>query len=235
MRINKTIIWKKFRNSTIFPLYKKSLGKLVWNYKINKKIKKLHDIGYDILEELGDLTSKNNIMGFCTYGTLLGAVRDKALIPHDYDIDYGIVDQNGFTFEKLEKILIKNGYRKKREFIFQNKIVEQTYIKDNLDIDFFLYIPSKNSTVTYGFIKDNDKDYPSAHHFNVSYFCLNNIENTIKIKLKNNKEVIIPENYEEIIVKNYGENWRIPDPNFKSTTPRLEENVFGIEKTYLDD
>ena len=49
-------------------------------------------------------------------GTLLGIVRDQSLIPWDPDIDLAVMDKQ-FNKDLIEKIMKKNGFSKKKNFL----------------------------------------------------------------------------------------------------------------------
>lgn len=53
-------------------------------------INELHNILYDIAKAFHDICSKHNIPYYMLGGTLLGAVRHKAIIPWDDDMDFGV-------------------------------------------------------------------------------------------------------------------------------------------------
>ena len=53
----------------------------------HKKLKELQNIQYEMLKAVDVICKKHDIKYYLVYGTLLGAVRQKASIPWDYDID----------------------------------------------------------------------------------------------------------------------------------------------------
>jgi lipopolysaccharide cholinephosphotransferase len=50
-------------------------------------VKEMREIQLDILNDVNDFCTKNNILYFLAYGTLIGAIRHKGYIPWDDDID----------------------------------------------------------------------------------------------------------------------------------------------------
>lgn len=72
---------------------------------------KYQDIALKVLHEVDQVCRKNSIDYYLAYGSLLGAVRDKGLIPWDYDIDIWIrgIDINRLI-EALKRDLPEDYY-----------------------------------------------------------------------------------------------------------------------------
>lgn len=62
----------------------------------------LHKKLYDLVDKIVDLFDKNKITYFIHSGSLLGAVREKGIIPHDDDIDLGIFPEGNEILKSLE-------------------------------------------------------------------------------------------------------------------------------------
>ncbi len=71
------------------------------NEMINEFIK-YQEMALGILHEVDQVCRKNSIDYFLAYGSLLGAVRDKGLIPWDYDIDIWV---KGIDIKRLIEAL----------------------------------------------------------------------------------------------------------------------------------
>lgn len=56
------------------------------------------------------LMNKNNIEYFLDFGSLLGCVRDKQIIPYDTDGDISILENSTSKFLQIIPILTENGY-----------------------------------------------------------------------------------------------------------------------------
>lgn len=63
--------------------------------------KRLKRIQLEILREIKRVCDKNNITYFLNYGTLLGAVRHKGMIPWDDDIDLGMRREDYERFSQI--------------------------------------------------------------------------------------------------------------------------------------
>jgi lipopolysaccharide cholinephosphotransferase len=81
-------------------------------------IKKLE---LDILKYIDGVCRENNIEYFLFGGSLLGAVREKGMIPWDDDIDIGLTRQN---YNKLIDVLIS---KKNQRYKLLNNSVEKSY------------------------------------------------------------------------------------------------------------
>jgi hypothetical protein len=56
---------------------------------------------YHHIKYVHTLLSKHNIKHFLLYGTLLGCIRNKDIIPYDYDFDFGIIHEDYNTILSL--------------------------------------------------------------------------------------------------------------------------------------
>lgn len=70
-----------------------------------EELKEIQTIQYKILQEVNRICQKHSISYFLCYGTLLGAVRHKASIPWDYDIDIAMPRSEMMRFLQYENEL----------------------------------------------------------------------------------------------------------------------------------
>ena len=160
------------------------------NYKTKLSIEKR-------LENIKILTStlqKYNISSGLAFGTLLGAFRDKSLIPHDHDDDlYAFKkDKNLFTKEVFLD-LKKQGMRVMRVVDNDRTI---SFYRDGYYID--LLFVDKNEKGNYHFWLSNKEVEVANHHF----------EKFNTITLSNGIYNIL-NNTEEFLEKTYGD-WKTP-------------------------
>lgn len=73
----------------------------------HKKLKELQNIQYEMLKAVDVICKKYDIKYYLVYGTLLGAVRHKASIPWDYDIDIAMPREELNKFLKVKDELEK--------------------------------------------------------------------------------------------------------------------------------
>ena len=98
--------------------------------KRNKKLlqknrrKDLQKYGMDILRMVDSALITNHINYFVDFGTLLGLVREKGFIKHDLDMDFGILETDSFSWDKLECLMTANKMKKIRQFVYKGIITE---------------------------------------------------------------------------------------------------------------
>lgn len=196
-----------------------------------KKFKSLHSRGYEILSEIISSLNENNICSFCAFGTLLGFVRDGGFIATDDDIDMGIIPNSDFSWAKLERALTTCGMKKQKEFRLNNIVTEQSYVKNGVQSDFFLYQTDGDRMRANVYWIDENNTYTNTNGHSVMYrYCP--IINDVKSQIIHGINVSIPANYEEYLNSTYGIDWRKPDPNFKHE--ELVETQPNIEAVRID-
>lgn len=101
----------------------------------------VHYVLYDYMKLLNEICTSNHLVYWADSGTLLGAVRDKGIIPHDDDIDLCMFEKD---IHKLQKI-IQTDYPDYSLYLYTeiNKDYWPIYkfthksLKDNVFIDIF--------------------------------------------------------------------------------------------------
>ncbi len=194
-------------------------------FKYEKRNKAIKQYGYEMLNNVCKQFKKNNIPAFCAYGTLLGFIRDNGFISYDLDIDMGLLSNEDFSWEKIDKILKSSGLELKHQFkLNDGTITERTYYLGDATIDFFLFKISDNEMISYIYEQET---YSKKYHVRESRVPL---AKKIEYIEKNNIIVPIISNYEEYLETVYGKNWKIPDPNFKHEEKILEDKEGYIER-----
>lgn len=202
--------------------------KIFWKIKGKQKNKGLHKLGYEYIKKMNEVLDTTGIKYFITYGTLLGIIREGKFIEHDDDIDFGVICDENFSWDKIENAMKKIGMKKKHQFRLEGEVTEQTYVINKLSVDFFLFYPydGKNQ-LTYSYFRKANRIYEEGK-FEVSKEIVPQITNVRKFENENGI-FSIPENAEEFLEKEYGENWKTPDPNWKEKMNVMEGKIGYLE------
>lgn len=210
----------KFLRGHMMGLYR-VYEKIYWTLVDRKKREGLHKLGYEYMKKINATLDKSGFQYFITYGTLLGIMREGQFMGHDNDIDMGIICDERFSWDKLEKSLQEIGLYKKHQFTLEGKVTEQTYACENLSIDFFLYeFFDVDHQISYVYFRNENERYEDTI-FEVSRHITKKIDKLEKIQ--NSKgEFCVPGNAEEFLEEIYGKDWRVPQPNWKPQRDILE-------------
>ena len=190
------VLLKKYKNNRS----KKSLQKRYDNISQN---------GIPILEEtLNILNNIPDVKAFADFGTLLGLIREKALLKHDLDIDTAVLGKPNL-YKYVTMIMQNHGYRLYREYRIDDKVVEQSYFYKEARVDINYYEYRGKGINTWLFYRDPKKKYKNntRNIVRMDYSMVNEIK---KIKIQG-RDLYIPDNYEKLLEEKYGENWRVPD------------------------
>ena len=195
----------------------------------NEKNKMLKKEGLLIIQKVEQALKTSGLCYFADYGTLLGIIRDHDFIKWDLDIDYGLIVGEEFDWKYFERNMNSHGFTKKREFILNNKISEQTYSCGNLTVDFFGHTLLSDKMFGHIFFRKQDYIYKSKYDFHVDQVSYSKVTTTKSI-LFNGIQVTVPTNSEKYLESIYSSNWRTPvkdwvDPN--TDGHRVELSVFG--------
>lgn len=222
-------VWRKIKRIPIIGVpYDYFIGSKRLRYKLRFQTKEIQENGMDYLQTV-EKTLENSSALFYTYaGTLLGIIREKKLISWDVDIDYAVVITDEFTWDDLQHIMNKSGFEKVREFEYNGKVTEQTYKINNLKIDFFgQFYCSDNEMIQYSYDKLLSVDYNSEEELSVFEVTLPKVVKSRRVTLENGIKVSVPDNAEEILCSIYNENWRVPNPNWKSNSGKCSKLLEG--------
>ena len=72
--------------------------------------------GFALAEQICSISCGHNTEIFLVFGSLLGIVRENAFMEYDNDLDFGVVINDAFSWEDLEKEMNKLGFEKNTAF-----------------------------------------------------------------------------------------------------------------------
>lgn len=144
---------------------------------------------------------------FLCYGTLLGIVRECTLLPHDDDIDFGVLDDDWSALLAHEF----PGFKRLQPTIWQLTIIHKA---TGIHVDFFRFRRENKDLVARAFSKSTTHEYrfPAKH-----------IEPLTKITWKSNW--LAPAQPEKFLAHHYGKDWQIPKPDWDYRTDASSDNA----------
>ncbi len=199
-----------------------------------EKLKNLHSNGLTVLKLANQAAEECGQELFLNYGTLLGAYRDNAFIPHDNDMDLGCLLNSKQDFETLHKALTNRGFTLYREFTLEDTLLEVTYTCMGVHLDIFFYHPAGDSQYCVYLHErgENTKARAEKGTLCLEGLCLfkgtYKIDGTAPWDFKG-VPVKIPANTEEYLVALYTKGWKSPDPNFVADKENTLENLGFVE------
>lgn len=173
-----------------------------------------------------DCLNNNGYNYWLEFGTLLGAVREKGLIAHDFDIDVAMfIDEYD---KNMEKNLAKQGFKLvKRAKFLSGEIIEETYKYKLAQIDIFYAYKVEGEIKIFDYqtldgLSPNEciKRYGglSVHENILSKFQL------IKYNFLNSA-VQIPDNADIHLEELYGKDYMIKNKNWSIESRRVRKKT----------
>lgn len=207
----------------------KRLKEILKKIYLKKNIIKFRMNSQKAFDKFINVLEENKINVWLDYGTLLGAYREKDFIKHDTDIDFGI-DYSEEILKKIAYSMELNNIKKIRELSVDERIVEQTYRCNNVNIDIFYYIKNNNMRYTYCYEilkkdawKSNNEKEEYKFNKNIKLYCIEVPNDEIgKIEFKNHI-CNCPKNVEKYLEINYGKNFMEKNKkwNYVSSPPNM--------------
>lgn len=219
------------------PYAKKLIKPFYYPYKKridNRRNRNFKRYALEALSILDKCMLENKFNYTLTFGSLLGAIREKGFISHDLDMDIMIPIEERTPL--IEEVLKKSGFKLSHRFSIDDGALgcEECYLyKDTgVSIDIFYIYPTIDN-------------YPYLCCWNLFPGCATwresvkkhgglipkRIEIPITYKTTRSKfesiEINIPENYNDILKIFYGSNYMTPNPNY---IPPKEHRYIWIEK-----
>jgi len=177
----------------------------------NKKRKNVQKYGLEVLEELKSIFDEFGIINFADFGTLLGLKREKILLSHDLDLDYGIITET-YNIENINLNLKRMGFRLWRHYIYNNTTVQSSYYYKTIKVDINFYQVNNDRMKTWLFYRKPKTSYKKNER-NIVEMNYNNITKTKSITV-NGYSINIPQNSISFLKQKYGESWKTPDKNW---------------------
>ena len=169
----------------------------------------IESYGLEVMRAFVTAAEETGVSVFCTFGTLLGIVREGHFLKQDSDMDFGFIVKRKEEWRALELAFRKAGFTKSREFSYSGRVTEQTYESHSVSIDLFGYYKTNNSVISYAYRRDYDTVYPDRNSYTAYYHSAPSFDGVEMMDCDYGR-VPVPEKPERYLESVYGEGWRVP-------------------------
>ena len=210
--------------------------KIINQIKFKQQVRKMRKNGLEMLCMADKAFNSMGVKAFLSFGTLLGAYRDKGFIAYDPDVDLGVLDAN--LPENMIEVMAKYGFQlhKQNHIPSTGKVIEDTYIYKGIHLDVFHYFEEDNDYYTLVAQLHETKDWKEANASD-GFPC----EKVSVIKTDFHRqpfmgiEVYMPINTHEWLVDMYSETYMTPIKNWSEEghkTRRTKSTERSYRKLY---
>ena len=210
--------------------------KIINRIKFKQQVRKMRKNGLEMLSMADKAFNSMGVKAFLSFGTLLGAYRDKGFIAYDPDIDLGVLDAN--LPENMIEVMAKYGFHLHKQNFIQTtgKVIEDTYIYKGIHLDVFHYFEENNDFYTLVAQLHETKDWKEANASD-GFPC----EKVSVIKTDFHRqpflgiEVYMPIKTHEWLVDMYSETYMTPIKNWSEEghkTRRTKSTERSYRKLY---
>lgn len=218
-----------------FGLYRPMI-KIINQIKFKQQVRKMRKNGLEMLSMADKAFNSMGVKAFLSFGTLLGAYRDKGFIAYDPDVDLGVLDAN--LPENMIEVMAKYGFQlhKQNHIPSTGKVIEDTYIYKGIHLDVFHYFEEDNDYYTLVAQLHETKDWKEANA-NDGFPC----EKVPVVKTDFHRqpflgiEVYMPIKTHEWLVDMYSETYMTPIKNWSEEghkTRRTKSTERSYRKLY---
>lgn len=178
--------------------------------------KKRQQLAISTLIKITDILDRHNVPYFLEGGTLLGIVRDKAILPWDHDIDLSITEESINMVLKLRWVFFRHGFnlslrRSKTEAVPCNKN-DITIIKIKPSFSYLLSIIFSpryiNSVICDIFVKKKHSGFYYWQAMDKVMRVSENYFNSYTFVSFYNRNLKVPSNYINYLAEKYGD-WTV--------------------------
>ena len=134
------------------------------------------------------------------------------LLTHDLDMDIGVLLGNSNTRIRVQNALQTGGCKLERSYVYNDNIVEQSYMYKGIKFDVCFYETEGANSVCYLFYEADDS-YLRANEMNVVKMRYSLIEGVQEYEFAG-ITVNVPDDPERLLEEKYGADWRIPNKSW---------------------
>jgi len=122
----------------------------------------LHVYGPDFLKDCEEVCEAVGVKPFLIFGTLLGFVRENGFIPHDYDIDLGLTEEDFGKKHLIMELFLKKGYRQRHNDDYYFSFIHPEHSSLFVDFD---RVYKENNKLVIGLLDESDKKTLFCYYF----------------------------------------------------------------------
>ena len=200
--------------------------------KFKQQVRKMRKNGLEMLQMADQAFTSMGVQAFLTFGTLLGAYRDKGFIAYDPDVDLGVIDGN--LPKNMYEVMAKHGFQLCKQNIISetNQVIEDTYIYKGIHLDVFHYFEAEDDYYTLVAQLHETKDWKEANATD-GFPCekVSVVKTEFQRQNFMNIEVYMPIKTHEWLVDMYSESYMTPIKNWSEDDHKTRRSK-STERSY---
>ena len=200
--------------------------------KFKQQVRKMRKNGLEMLQMADQAFTSMGVQAFLTFGTLLGAYRDKGFIAYDPDVDLGVIDGN--LPKNMYEVMAKHGFQLCKQNIISEKkqVIEDTYIYKGIHLDVFHYFEEEDDYYTLVAQLHETKDWKEANATD-GFPCekVSVVKTEFQRQSFMNIEVYMPIKTHEWLVDMYSESYMTPIKNWSEDDHKTRRSK-STERSY---
>lgn len=200
--------------------------------KFKQQVRKMRKNGLEMLQMADQAFTSMGVQAFLTFGTLLGAYRDKGFIAYDPDVDLGVIDVN--LPKNMYEVMAKHGFQLcKQNIISKTKqVIEDTYVYKGIHLDVFHYFEEGDDYYTLVAQLHETKDWKEANATD-GFPCekVSVVKTEFQRQNFMNIEVYMPIKTHEWLVDMYSESYMTPIKNWSEDDHKTRRSK-STERSY---
>lgn len=200
--------------------------------KFKQQVRKMRKNGLEMLQIADQAFTSMGVQAFLTFGTLLGAYRDKGFIAYDPDVDLGVIDGN--LPKNMYEVMAKHGFQLCKQNIISetNQVIEDTYVYKGIHLDVFHYFEEGGDYYTLVAQLHETKDWKEANATD-GFPCekVSVVKTEFQRQNFMNIEVYMPIKTHEWLVDMYSESYMTPIKNWSEDDHKTRRSK-STERSY---
>lgn len=216
----------------IFGVYNQ-LMKVDHRISMKKQNKAFSKYGLETLRRAEEAADKAGCTLFLAFGSLLGAYREKGFIPHDIDLDAGMLVSE--RTEAFVKAMEEAGLRHIRQYYVKStgRICEDKFDYKGVHIDIFYFYPDDEGNICCDLCLPHEtKDWRTANQTDGFPAYVRKVPNSTFSKQNFlGIECYMPDDTEDWLKVLYGEHFMTPDPKWTLEDHKKRAITYG-ERLY---